>query len=149
MNGTSVHRARVTWDGDRQDLRAHTINLSGETLAGSSAVGRGGDPTRADPEEMFVAALSACHMLWFLDYARRERLRVLSYEDRAEGTMDDERFVTVILRPRVEFATSVSNDVIEGLHARAHKACFIANSVSCDVRIESYDDPSRPGGLLS
>jgi organic hydroperoxide reductase OsmC/OhrA len=136
MSGTSVHRARVTWDGDWQDLRAHTINLSSETLAGSSAVGRGGDPARADPEEMFVAALSACHMLWFLDYARRERLRVLSYEDHAEGTMDGERFVTVILRPRVEFATSVSNDVIEALHARAHKACFIANSVSCDVRIE-------------
>jgi organic hydroperoxide reductase OsmC/OhrA len=76
MGETTEHHAEVVWDGDRRDLRAHTIRLGGQTLAGSG--GFGGDPAKADPEELFVASLSACHMLWFLDFARRERLRVLS-----------------------------------------------------------------------
>jgi organic hydroperoxide reductase OsmC/OhrA len=75
-------------------------------------------------------------MLWFLDFARRERLRVLSNEDDPEGTMDSERFVSVVLRPRVEFEGEVPPDVLEQLHHRAHEACFIANSVTCEVRVE-------------
>jgi organic hydroperoxide reductase OsmC/OhrA len=75
MGETTMHHAEVVWDCDRRDLRAHTIRLAGQTLAGSSQPGFGGDPEKADPEELFVASLSACHMLWFLDFARRERLR--------------------------------------------------------------------------
>lgn len=96
----------------------------------------GGDSEKADPEELFVAALSACHMLWFLDFARRERLRVISYEDHPEGTMDDVRFLEVALRPRVTFETVVSIEILDRLHHRAHEACFIANSVTCEVRVD-------------
>jgi organic hydroperoxide reductase OsmC/OhrA/predicted enzyme related to lactoylglutathione lyase len=134
---TTKHRATVIWRGDKRDLRAHEIQLAGQTLAGSCASARGGDPDKADPEELFVAALSACHMLWFLDLARRERLRVVSYEDRPEGAMEGDKFVAVVLRPSVVFARDVPRDVIEGLHDRAHEACFIANSVTCDVRVEA------------
>jgi organic hydroperoxide reductase OsmC/OhrA len=95
MSETTKHHARVIWRGDKRDLRAHEIKLADQTIAGSSAVDRGGDPTKADPEELFVASLSACHMLWFLDFARRERLRVLSYEDDPVGTMDGKRFLDV------------------------------------------------------
>jgi len=136
MSETTTHHARVVWRGEKQDLRAHEIQLSGQTLAGSCAPTRGGDPEKADPEELFVASLSACHMLWFLDFARRERLRVISYEDEPEGTMDSKRFVSVVLRPRVEFEDEVPEDVLERLHHRAQKACFIANSVTCEVRVE-------------
>jgi hypothetical protein len=59
---------------------------------------RHGGPAKADPEEMFVASLSSCHMLWFLALARAERLRVTSYEDEPEGVMDDRRFLRVLLR---------------------------------------------------
>jgi organic hydroperoxide reductase OsmC/OhrA/catechol 2,3-dioxygenase-like lactoylglutathione lyase family enzyme len=138
MGETTKYRATVVWRGDERDLRAHEIQLSGQTLAGSCASAWGGDPEKADPEELFVAALSACHMLWFLDFARRERLRVVSYEDRPEGTMDGQRFVAVALRPLVVFASEVSQDLIEGLHDRAHAACFIANSVTCEVRVEAH-----------
>lgn len=134
---TTKHRATVIWRSDKRDLRAHEIQLAGQTLAGSCASARGGDPEKADPEELFVAALSACHMLWFLDFARREHLRVVSYEDRPEGTMDGQKFVAVVLRPSVVFATDVSPDAIEGLHDRAHKACFVAKSVTCDVRLQA------------
>jgi organic hydroperoxide reductase OsmC/OhrA len=133
---STEHHARVVWRGDRQDLRAHEINLAAQTLAGSCAAVRGGDPAKADPEELFVASLSACHMLWFLDLARHERLRILSYEDDPEGTMDGQRFVRVVLRPRVEFEREVPHDVLARLHERSHQACFIANSVTCEVRVE-------------
>jgi organic hydroperoxide reductase OsmC/OhrA len=136
MSEITRHHASVIWDGDRSDLRAHTIQLAGQTLAGSCMPAFGGDSERADPEELFVAALSACHMLWFLDFARRERLRVLSYEDHPEGTMDGMRFLEVTLRPRVTFATAVSHGILDRLHHQAHEVCFIANSVTCEVRIE-------------
>jgi len=136
MNKTTKHHATVIWDADKRDLRAHTIQLAGQTLAGSCAPAFGGDSERADPEELFVASLSACHMLWFLDFARRERLRVLSYEDHPEGIMDGVRFLEVALRPRVTFATRVSREILDRLHHRAHEACFIANSVTCEVTVD-------------
>jgi organic hydroperoxide reductase OsmC/OhrA len=135
MDKTTAHHAKVTWQGARGDLRAHTIQLADQVLAGSSSSTFGGDPTKTNPEELFVAALSACHMLWFLDFARRERLRVTSYEDNPVGTMDDERFLAVALRPRVAFAVNVPLDVLNDLHQRAHRACFIANSVTCHVTV--------------
>jgi organic hydroperoxide reductase OsmC/OhrA len=137
------HRASVIWRGDKRDLRAHEIQLAGQTFVGSCAPARGGDPEKADPEELLVASLSTCHMLWFLDFARRERLKAVSYEDRPEGTMYGERFVAVVLRPCVVFVTDVPQEVIEDLHGRAHQACFIANSVTCEVRIEQVDSKAR------
>jgi organic hydroperoxide reductase OsmC/OhrA/catechol 2,3-dioxygenase-like lactoylglutathione lyase family enzyme len=137
MGETTKHHATVVWQGDKRDLCAHEIRLAGQRIAGSCASAWGGNPEKADPEELFVAALSACHMLWFLDFARRERLQVVSYDDRPEGTMDGQKFIEVILRPRIVFVTDVSRDMIDGLHDRAHKACFIANSVICDVRVEA------------
>jgi organic hydroperoxide reductase OsmC/OhrA len=134
MGETTRHHAEVVWDGDRHDLRAHTIRLAGQTLAGSS--GFGGGAEKADPEKLFVASLSACHMLWFIDFARRERLRVLSYEDNPEGVMDGVRFLEVVLRPCVKFAGDVAPESLGRLHERAHGACFIANSVACEVRID-------------
>lgn len=133
---TSTHHAKVAWRGNKHDLRAHEVNLADQTIKGSCARAWGGDPAKADPEEMFVASLSSCHMLWFLDYARRERLLVLSYEDEPEGEMDGRRFVRVVLRPRVQFQDDVLAATVERLHEHAHKACFIANSVNCQVTIE-------------
>lgn len=134
---TSIHHARVVWEPSRDDRRAHTIDLAGQRLAASGAAVLGGDPDRADPEEMFVASLSSCHMLWFLSLARAERIKVTAYEDEPEGTMDDMRFTRVILRPKVVFDANVDEERIDSLHHRAHERCFIANSVSCSVEVES------------
>jgi organic hydroperoxide reductase OsmC/OhrA len=133
----TTHRARVVWDGDRDDLRAHTVELSTQTLAASSAADRGGNPTKADPEELLVAAASACHMLWFLDFARRDRLRVAAYEDDPEGVLEDESFKRIVLRPRVQFAGEVPFEAnVDRLHDRAHEACFVANSLNCPVEVQ-------------
>jgi organic hydroperoxide reductase OsmC/OhrA len=131
-----LYRATVAWDGDRDDLRAHTVTLAEQRLAASSAPERGGDSAKADPEQLLVAAASSCHMLWFLDFARRGRIRVLSYEDEAEGVMDERRFVRVVLRPAIEFADEPDPELVSGLHERAHEACFIANSLNCPVEVE-------------
>lgn len=134
---TSVHCARVIWDADRGDVRAHTVELAGQRLAATSAVAPGRDPGKADPEAMFVASLSGCHMLWFLALARAEGLRVTSYEDSAEGTLDGTRFTGVVLRPEVGFDGDIDDELVASLHRRARDRCFIANSVSCPVEVES------------
>lgn len=129
------HRARVLWEGTREDLRAHRIELGEETVRGSSMEELGGDPRRTDPEAMFVASLSACHMLWFLDLARRRRLRVVTYTDDAVGTLDGVRFIGVELRPAVKFEDDPGEAVTAELHRGAHDRCFLANSVVCPVEV--------------
>jgi organic hydroperoxide reductase OsmC/OhrA len=132
----TVHRAEVAWEGGKDDLRAHSVRAGGQLIDGSCSPEWGGDESKADPEALFVAALSGCHMLWFLDLARRERLRVVSYEDHAEGTMDGTRFTRVTLRPRVEFDAAVDAGTLRRLHDGAHARCFIANTVNCPVVVE-------------
>lgn len=134
---TSVHHARVVWDPSQSDRRAHKIDLAGQRIAASSAAVLGGDPDKADPEEMFVASLSSCHMLWFLSLARAARFQVTAYEDEPEGTMDGTRFTQVVLHPRVAFDGDIDSEQIASLHHRAHERCFIANSVNCPVEVES------------
>ena len=129
------HRARVRWEGTREDLRAHRIELADETIRGSSMEELGGDPRRADPEAMFVGSLSACHMLWFLDLSRRRRLRVAAYADDAVGTLDGTRITRVELRPRVSFEAEPGDGVVAELHHEAHERCFLANSVSVPVEV--------------
>jgi organic hydroperoxide reductase OsmC/OhrA len=84
-------------------------------------------------------------MLWFLDFARRRRLRVQSYEDAAEGELDATRFTRVVLRPAVRWeGEEPPAAAVEESHRRAHEACFIANSVSCPVLVEPA--PAGAGG---
>ncbi len=133
----TTHAAQVTWEGGKDDLRAHTVRAGGQTIGGSCSPEWGGDDSKADPEALFVAAVSACHMLWFVDLARRERLRVTGYEDSAEGDLDGTRFTEVRLRPRVEFESAVDAETLARLHDAAHERCFIANSVSCPVEVRA------------
>jgi len=132
------HHARVVWEGTKQDLRAHRVEIGGLEVPGSCSPQWGGDPSKADPEDMFVAALSSCHMLWFLSLARERRLRVLSYEDDATGELDHESFsfTGVELHPAVEFEVEQPAQVHSELHEEAHRRCYIANSASCPVTVE-------------
>jgi organic hydroperoxide reductase OsmC/OhrA len=100
------------------------------------------DAAGVDPEEAFVASLSSCHMLFFVDFARRAGFVVDSYVDEAEGVLEkraDGRMwmSRVTLHPRVTWAgTSPDEAAIADLHHRAHEACFIANSVTTEVKVE-------------
>ena len=102
------------------------------------------DAAAVDPEEAFVAALSSCHMLWFLSLAAAAGFVVESYADDAVGHMTEVRpqrpaVTLVILRPRVIFdaAHAASAAQLEALHHAAHDHCFLANSVRTEIRIES------------
>lgn len=100
------------------------------------------DAAGTDPEELFVASLSSCHMLWFLDFAARAGHVVDHYEDHATGTLardaDGREAMTVVtLRPVVTFGANAPDAAAHAaLHDRAHHACFIANSVRSEVRLE-------------
>ena len=96
-----------------------------------------------DPEEAFVASLSSCHMLFLLDFARRDGWVIDSYIDEADGVMAKDgngrmAMTRVTLRPRIAWGGDRQPDAaaIADLHHRAHEACFIANSVTTEVTVE-------------
>ena len=129
------HRARVVWEGTKADLRAHRVVLAGETLLGSTMPENGGDPDRADPEQLFVGSLSSCHMLWFIALARGRRLRVTAYADDPVGTLEDGRITRVLLAPQVEFEEDPGAAVLAELHHEAHERCYLAASVNFPIEV--------------
>jgi organic hydroperoxide reductase OsmC/OhrA len=134
----SIHRAGVSWTGgEGEDVRAHDVLLGAQSLPSSSALEFGGDDSKSNPEALLIAALSSCHMLWFLALARKKGFEVASYEDDADGVLDGKRFTSATLRPRVRWqAEPPPPEAIEALHHRAHELCFIANSVEFPVGVE-------------
>ena len=100
------------------------------------------DPAGVDPEEAFVASLSSCHMLFFVDFARRAGFVIDSYVDEADGLLDKRddgkmAMTRVTLHPRVTWAGDPPDGAaLADLHHRAHEACFIANSVTTQVTVE-------------
>jgi organic hydroperoxide reductase OsmC/OhrA len=133
---------------DKRYSRRHSLRFDGGAqLAASSSPAvvplPFSDPAAVDPEEMFVASLSSCHMLWFLSLAADAGWRVDHYRDDAIGVMRrnaDRRMVMslVTLRPQVRFGGERQPDAeqLQALHHRAHDECFIANSVKTEVRCE-------------
>ena len=151
----SEYTARITWQRapqeaftDQRYSRRHQVDFDGgaQWAASSSpavVAAPMSDASAVDPEEMFVAALSSCHMLWFLSLAATQGFCVDRYRDDAIGTMsrNDEGRVAmtrVRLRPQVDFAGALMPlpAQIEALHHKAHEKCFIANSVKSDVSVE-------------
>ncbi|MEY8879448.1 MAG: OsmC family protein [Leptothrix sp. (in: b-proteobacteria)] len=148
------HRADLIWQRGEQPFldhrysRRHLLRFDGGIeLAGSSSPQvvalPMSDAAAVDPEELFVASLASCHMLWFLDFAARRGCTVDRYADAADGVMgrnaDGRVAMTVVtLRPQVGFsgARLPTPDEVRALHHAAHEACFIANSVRCEVRCE-------------
>jgi organic hydroperoxide reductase OsmC/OhrA len=126
--------------------RDHEVRAEGRpVLLGSADPAFRGDPARYTPEELFVAALSQCHMLWFLHLAARDGVVVVAYRDEAVGRMRVEsagagQFTDVLLHPRVTVRAAADGDVtderVADLHRRAHEHCFIARSVNFPVRHE-------------
>jgi organic hydroperoxide reductase OsmC/OhrA len=138
----------TSWTGNlgagTKDYRAYTRDheISAErksaTVAGSSDKAFHGDAARYNPEELLVASLSACHMLWFLHLCAEAGIVVTDYRDSASGTMVEHKdgsgeFTRVILRPHVLIASPERIAEATELHAKAHRMCFIARSVNFPV----------------
>ena len=120
--------------------RTHELHVSGKpVLHGSADPVFRGNTDRHNPEELLVAALSACHLLTYLHMCAEAGIVVTAYEDHATGVMKQEgiggRFTDALLRPRVTIAAG-DETLAHALHERAHGACYIASSVNFPVRCE-------------
>ena len=151
----SQHHATVIWALDpgadfaaRDYSRWHDIDFGhGLVVPGSPSPEVVAAPFSrhgaVDPEAAFVASLSACHMLWFLDLAAHAGWIVSSYRDAAEGTLGriaprKMGMTKVVLKPEIVFGGAQPDAAeIERLHREAHERCFIANSVITEVVIEA------------
>jgi organic hydroperoxide reductase OsmC/OhrA len=107
-------------------------------IPGSSDPAFRGDPTRYNPEELLVASVSSCHMLWFLHLSAEAGVIVLDYHDQAIGTMRETAdgggyFSEINLYPAVTVQDQSMVEKTAPLHERAHKLCFIANSVNFPI----------------
>ena len=152
----ATHTATIRWSASSgedfargQYSRAHSWVFDGGGVVAASASPHvvpapWSDAAAVDPEEAFVASLASCHMLFFLDFARRAGVVVTSYEDEADGVMekgDDgrTRITKVTLRPRIGFdGAAPDTAALDVLHHKAHQACFIANSVTSEIVIEPH-----------
>jgi len=146
----SEHRVTVSWDRGDTDFtyetygRDHTWTFEGgSTIAASAAPSYQGNADLVDPEEAFVASLSSCHMLTLLALAAKKQLTVERYTDRAIGFLEknDEGMLAitrVVLRPEIQFGgeRQPSPAELAAIHEKAHRHCFIANSVKTEVTIE-------------
>jgi organic hydroperoxide reductase OsmC/OhrA len=135
--------ARLTWRKGAIGVAAHNhrVSIAGRpAIEVSAAAQYKGDPSRLNPEELFLAALASCQMLTYLALSGRSGIDVVAYEDAAEAKLAivdrRMRIAAVTLRPRITLAPGQDAAKARALVASAHAGCFIANSVSCPVEIE-------------
>lgn len=141
--GAYVHWSSAAGEGTtgyRAYSRDHTIGVSGKPeIAASSDPAFLGTASRYNPEELLVASLSSCHMLWYLHLCAVNGIHVLEYRDAASGEMEEQegsgQFVGVQLRPMVTIAGRSLRGRALALHHDAHVQCFIARSVNFPVRV--------------
>jgi len=150
----STYSAIIRWQRngaaftDQRYSRTHAWHFDGGAVVPGSSSPHTvplpySDAAAVDPEEAFVAALSSCHLLWFLHLTAKAGFVVDRYEDRADGVMARNAegrlaMTLVTLRPNAAFAgeRQPTRAEVEALHHAAHEECFIANSVKSEVRCE-------------
>ncbi|MFO0028312.1 MAG: OsmC family protein [Pseudomonadota bacterium] len=146
----SEHRIRLEWarEGapfERNNYRREhrIIYAGGQAIDASAAPGYGGRESHVDPEQQLLGALSSCHMLTFLAVAANRGYVVDAYEDDAVAMLGrtdtgTTAFTAATLRPRIRFAApgAPAPEDLAKLHERAHRACFVANSLRTAVTIE-------------
>jgi organic hydroperoxide reductase OsmC/OhrA len=144
-----TYEVRVDWTGNDGDgtkayssyRRDHSIIADGKPpIQGSSDPSFRGDRSRYNPEELLVASLSSCHMLWYLHLCSVNHVTVLDYRDAASGVLEQREdgsgeFVRVVLKPSVKVSPGDDRAKALALHCQAHRFCFIARSVRFPVEI--------------
>lgn len=153
---THDYAARLVWDGNTGEGTARydgygrdyrVLIADKPELPGSADPLFRGDPSRHNPEDHFLAAISACHMLSYLALCARHGVRVLGYEDEASGRLalradGGGAFDEVVLRPAVTIDNASKQELALQLHDTAHERCFIANSCRVPIRHEPVIRPA-------
>ncbi len=132
--GTSAYKAYEREHKIEKENKPHILLSSDPSFRG--------DKTRYNPEELLVASLSSCHMLWYLHLCSEAGVIVVDYVDNASGIMEETadgggRFVEVTLHPVVTVTDASMTERANALHHKANELCFIANSVNFVVKHES------------
>lgn len=141
------YRARLVWEGNTGSgtssysayERRYRVQVAGKPdLIGTSDPHFRGEADKHNPEDLFLAAISACHMLFYLSLAARNGIRVVAYEDTPQGIMTLRTdgggyFEAVTLHPTVTIAAGSDEARAAQLHERAHQLCFIANSCNFPI----------------
>ncbi|TNE70577.1 OsmC family peroxiredoxin [bacterium] len=146
---THHYTTQITWTGNagkgttnyKSYERSHELSSAQkEIIQLSSDPAFRGDPTKYNPEELLVSAVSSCHMLWFLHLCAVQGVVVTAYADSPEGIMLEELdgsgyFSEIILKPKIEIENEEHRALLPAIHELAHSKCFIANSLTCKVSI--------------
>lgn len=141
------YQTTITWTGNTGEgtkhyksyERCHDISIEGKLpIQGSSDPNFRGDKSRHCPEDLLVAAVSSCHMLWYLHLCTTAGIVVTAYEDVAEGVMLENNngsgcFTLILLRPVITINDEALIDRANELHKEANKMCFIANSCNFPI----------------
>ena len=148
MSDTHTYSATLTWEGTTADGydhydRTHRVAVppAKDALTLSADPVFKGDPEKPNPEQLLLAAASSCQLLSFLAYAARSRIEVLAYTDEAEALMPEDdlpmRITQITLHPRITIGADANVDRVFRLVDKAHEACFIANTLDTEMRIEA------------
>jgi organic hydroperoxide reductase OsmC/OhrA len=153
-----AYEIQLIWEGNRGSgtagytgyERDYRVLVNGKPdLAGSADPLFRGSAERHNPEDLFVAAVASCHMLFYLALCARSGVPVVAYEDHAVGRLVHQaggggRFEEILLRPRVTIADGSKAELAERLHRAAQQGCFIANSCSVPIRHEVVVRTAEP-----
>lgn len=144
------YQIAITWTGNtgngtsspRAYSRDHEVRVTGlEPIAASSDPAFRGNPARWNPEQLYLASIAQCHMLWYLGLAAAAGIVVTAYEDNPTGTMIEEpdgagQFDSVMLRPIVTISPTSDVKLAEEIHHRVGQYCFIARSINTPIHHE-------------
>ena len=148
MKNKHHYTTNLNWTGNSGDgtsdyksyERSYKIEVDGKSIIeGSSDPAFRGDSSKYNPEELFLASISSCHMLWYLHLCSVNNIVVIDYSDKAVGMMIENKdgsgqFESVTLHPIVVVNDSSMIEQAKSLHQQANEMCFIANS--CNFKIE-------------
>jgi len=151
MSKIHLYNAQIAWTGAGETGtknyksydRSYAIHIEGKTtISGSSDPTFRGDPACHNPEDLLLASVSSCHMLWYLHLCSVSGVTVTDYVDNAEGFMEEDaagsgRFTKIVLRPTIKITADSDKEKAKTAHAKANKMCFIANSLNCPVEHEA------------
>lgn len=149
MSKKHTYQITIAWTGNlgtgtsayNSYNRSHFISSEGKPsiLCSSDPLFRG-DPLKWNPEELLLASIANCHMLWYLHLCTDNKIIVHTYQDRPTAVMQIEKdgsgkFIEVTLNPRVEIENLQQKELARELHTKAHRYCFIANSMNFPILI--------------
>ena len=150
MSKEHTYKTNIEWTGNRGEGtisykgydRDYEITVENKAVIhASSDPSFMGNPSKYNPEELLVASLSSCHMLWYLHLCSDNGIVVIEYKDEARGIMLETatggHFTEVILNPAVVITDESKIEKANQLHQEAHKKCYIANSCNFPVTHKS------------